>query len=166
MPAITNAVYAAGSDQPVYNVRTMQELVSGSMARQRFPMLLLVTFAVVALSMASIGIYGLISYSTAQRVPEIGIRMALGATGWDVTQMLVGQGLRLAVAGIAIGVAAALALARVVSSFSRLLYGVRATDAPIFGAVSLLSIAAVLLACYIPARRAARLEPTAALRHD
>jgi predicted permease len=166
MAAIKNAVYGAGSDQPVYDIRTMQELVSGSMARQRFPMILLVTFAGVALLLASIGIYGLISYSTAQRVPEIGIRMALGATGWDVMRMLVGQGLRLAVAGIGIGLAAALVLTRVVSSFSRLLYGVGAADPLIFGAVSLLSITAALLACYIPARRAARLEPTIALRHE
>jgi len=166
MPAIRNAVYGAASDQPVYNVRTMQDLVSGSMARQRFPMILLVAFAGTALLLASIGIYGLISYSTAQRVPEIGIRMALGATGLDVMQMLMGHGLRLVLAGIAIGVAAALVLTRAVSSFSGLLYGVQATDPLIFTAVSLLSITAALLACYIPARRAARLEPTVALRHD
>ena len=103
MPAIRNAVYEAGSDQPVYNIRTMQELVSGSMGRQRFPMLLLVAFAVLALLLACVGIYGVISYSVTERVREIGIRMALGAEKRDVLRMMVGQGLRLAVAGVAIG---------------------------------------------------------------
>jgi predicted permease len=166
LSAIRKAVFEAGSDQPVYNVRSMQDLVSGSMSRQRFPMILLVTFAGVALLLASVGIYGLISYSTALRVPEIGIRMALGATGLDIVHMLVGQGLRLALAGVAIGMTATVVLTRVVSSFSRLLFGVGATDPLVLGVVSLLSIAAALLACYIPARRAARLEPLIALRHD
>ncbi len=127
MPAIKNAVYGASGDQPVYNIRTMRDLVSGSMARQRFPMILLVAFAVLALLLATVGIYGVISYSTAQRVPEIGIRMALGAAKRDVLQMLLGQGLRLALAGVAIGAVAASILTRVLSSFSHLLYGVRAT---------------------------------------
>ncbi|HEX4164969.1 MAG TPA: ABC transporter permease [Bryobacteraceae bacterium] len=166
LPPIKSAVYGAGGDQPVYNVRTMRDLVSGSMARQRFPMILLVAFAVLALLLATIGIYGVISYSTAQRVPEIGIRMALGAARWDVLQMLIGQGMRLALMGVAIGAVAAIALTRVLSSFSHLLYGVRATDPLTFAAVSGCLIAAVLLACYIPARRASQLDPMAALRHD
>ncbi len=89
MPAIKKAVYEAGADQPIYNIRAMWDLVSGSMARQRFPMILLVAFAVLALLLASIGIYGVLSYSTAQRVREIGIRMALGAAKGDILQMLV-----------------------------------------------------------------------------
>jgi predicted permease len=166
MPAIKNAVYGASGDQPVYNIRTMRDLVSGSMARQRFPMILLVAFAALALLLATVGIYGVISYSTAQRVPEIGIRMALGATKRDVLQMLITQGLRLALIGVAIGVVAASILTRVLSSFSRLLYGVRASDPLTFMAVSLCLIIAALLACYIPARRAAQLDPMIALRHE
>jgi putative ABC transport system permease protein len=136
------------------------------MTRQRFPMILLVAFAVLALLLATVGIYGVISYSTAQRVPEIGIRMALGATKGDVLQMLVRQGLRVAFIGIAIGAVAASILTRVLSSFSHLLYGVRATDPLTFASVSLCLILAALFACYIPARRAALLDPMIALRHD
>ena len=166
MPAIKNAVYGASGNQPVYDIRTMLDLVSGSMARQRFPMILLAAFAAVALLLATVGIYGVISYSTAQRVPEIGIRMALGAAKWNVLRMLLAQGLRLALAGVAIGAVAAPILTRVLSSFSHLLYGVRATDPWTFVAVSLCLVAAALLACYIPARRAAQLDPMTALRHD
>jgi predicted permease len=166
MPALRDAVRQAGSDQPVYNVRTMQELVSGSMGQQRFPMLLLVAFAMLALVLAFVGIYGVISYSMTRRVNEIGVRMALGATKRDVLRMVVGQGLRLAVAGVAIGTLAALVLTRVFSRFSHLLYGVRANDPTILAAVSVILIGAAGLACYIPARRAASLEPNAALRQE
>jgi predicted permease len=166
MPAIKNAVYKAGGDQPVYNIHTMQELVSGSMGRQRFPMLLLVAFAVLALLLALVGTYGVISYSTSRRVHEIGIRMALGATKQDVLQIVIGQGLKIALTGVATGAVAALILTRVLPSFSHLLYGVRASDPLTFVAVPLLLISAALLACYLPARRAARLDPMAALRHE
>ncbi len=166
LPAIRSAVYGASGKQPIYNVRSMRDLVSGSMARQRFPMILLVAFAVLALLLATIGIYGVISYSTAQRVPEIGIRIALGAAKWDILQMLMRQGLQLALAGVAIGAVAASILTRVLSSFSNLLYGVRATDPLTFVAVSLCLVAAALFACYIPARRATQLDPMTALRHD
>jgi predicted permease len=166
LPAMREAVRQAGSDQPVYNVRSMQELVSGSMGRQRFPMLLLVAFALLAFLLALVGIYGVISYSTIRRVNEIGIRMALGATKRDVLRMIVGQGVRLAVAGVVIGSAGALAATRLFSSFSRLLYGVRADDPTILIAVPVTLIAAAAVACYIPARRAASLEPSAALRQE
>ncbi len=166
IPAIKNAVYGANGNQPVYDIRTMLELVSGSLARQRFPMLLLSAFAVVAFLVATVGIYGVISYSTAQRVPEIGIRIALGAERWHVLRMLLGQGLRLAALGVALGAIAATVLTRVLSSFSQLLYGVRATDPLTFFAVSFCLVAAALLACYIPAARAARVDPMTALRHD
>ncbi len=166
MPAIKKVVYGASGDQPVYNVHTMGDLVSHSMARQRFPMILLVSFAVLALVLATVGIYGVISYSATQRVQEIGIRMALGAAKSDVLRMLLGQGLQLALIGVAIGAAAALILARVLASFSHLLYGVRATDPLTFSAVTLCLLLAALLACYIPARRATQLHPMTALRHD
>lgn len=166
MPSIKNAVHAVIGDEPVYNVRTVRELVTVSIARQRFPMLLLVAFSVLALLLASIGVYGLISYSTAQRVPEIGIRMAVGAARWDVLRMLLEQGLRLAVIGIAIGGAGAVMLAKVLSSFSHLLYGVRATDPLTFVAAAVCLFAAALLACFLPAHRAARLDPMNALRHE
>jgi len=166
MPAIRNAVRRAGSDQPVYNIRTMRELVSGSMARQRFPMLLLVAFAALALLLAWVGIYGVIAYSTARRGNEIGIRIALGAVKWDVLRLVLGRGLRLAAIGVAIGTGASLVLAKVVSSFSNLLYGVRASDPAILAAVSILLIVAAGVACYIPARRAASVDPTIALRQE
>ena len=166
MPAVKNAVYAASGNQPVYDIRTIRELVSGSMGRQRFSMILLVAFAVLALLLATIGVYGVISYSTARRVPEIGVRMALGATRWRVLQMLLGQGLRLAAIGVGIGAVAALMLTRVLASFSRLLYGVRPTDPFTFLVVSLCLLTAAFLACYIPARRAALLDPMTALRQE
>jgi putative ABC transport system permease protein len=166
MPVIRNAVYATGSDQPVYNIHTMEELVSGSMARQRFPMLLLVAFAVLALVLAAVGIYGVISYSVAQRVRELGIRMALGAEKRDIFRMVIGYGLRLALAGLAIGIVAASILTRLLASFSHLLYGVGASDPATFAVLSLVLTSVSILACYIPARRAAKVDPMVALRHE
>jgi predicted permease len=166
MPAIRDAVHEAGGDQPFYNVRTMQDVVSRSMGRQRFPMLLMAAFAVLALVLAFVGILGVVSCSTARRVNEIGIRMALGATRGDILRMVAGQGLRLAVTGVAMGVAGALLLAKVVSRFSRLLYGVRADDPATLLAVSAMLIGAALLASYIPARRAANVDPTVSLRAE
>ena len=165
MPGIKNAVRAAIGDQPVYNIRSTPELVAGSMARQRFPMLVLVAFSILALLLACVGVYGVISYSIAQRVPEIGIRMALGAASWDVLRMLLGQGFRLAGLGAAIGACGAMTLAKLLPSLSQLLYGVRATDPWTFLTVSLCLMLAALSACLIPASRAARLNPMNALRH-
>jgi predicted permease len=166
MPAIENLVYGAGKDQPVYDVHTMEQIVSDSMASQRLPMILLAAFAALALLLATVGIYGVISYSVARRVQEIGIRMALGASRRTVLQMIMASGLRLTVAGLAIGIGAALILARMLSSFSTLLYGVRANDPLTLFAVSLLLTIAALLACAIPARRAMRVEPIQALRSE
>jgi predicted permease len=166
MPAIKAAVYGAGSDQTVYDVQTMQQIASESMSSQRFPMILLGAFAALALLLASVGIYGVISYSVARRGHEIGIRMALGAETRDVLRMVIGQGLRLALAGVAIGAVAALILARLLSSFSHLLYGVGTSDPVTFGAVSLVLTAVAVLACYIPARRAMRVDPLVALRYE
>ncbi len=166
LPEIRKAVYGAGSDQPIYNVHTIKQIVSESMSSQRFPMILLGTFAGLALLLASIGIYGVISYSVSQRVHEIGIRMALGAAKRDVFRMVVGQGLALALAGLAIGLVGALILTRLLSSFSLLLYGVGASDPLTFTTVSVMLISVAFLACYIPARRAMRVDPMVALRYE
>jgi putative ABC transport system permease protein len=166
MPAIKAVVYGAGSDQPIFNVQTMQQIVAESMSSQRFPMILLGAFAVLALLLASVGIYGVISYSVTQRVHEIGIRIALGAEKRDVFRMVVGQGLRLALAGLAIGAAAALILTRSLSSFSHLLYGVRASDPLTFVTISVVLTAVAVLACFIPARRATHVDPLVALKYE
>jgi predicted permease len=165
VPAIKSVVYGAG-DQTVYNVETMQQIASDSMSSQRFPMVLLGTFAGLALVLASIGIYGVISYSVAQRTHEIGIRMALGAEKKDILGMIIGQGLRLAITGLAVGAIAALILTRVLLSFSHLLYGVGASDPLTFVTVAALLILIALAACYSPARRAMRVEPMEALRYE
>jgi predicted permease len=164
--ATKSAVYGAGSVQPIFNVETMEQIVSESMSSQRFPMILLGTFAGLALLLASVGIYGVISYSVAQRIHEIGIRMALGAHKRDVFRMVVGQGLALALAGLAIRVVAALILTRVPSSFSLLLYGVGASDPVTFITVSVLLLFVAVVACYIPTRRAMRVDPMVALRYE
>ena len=166
IPAIRNVVYGIGRDQPIYDIQTMQQIASESMSSQRFPMILLGAFAALALLLASVGIYGVISYSVTQRVHEIGIRMALGAQKRSIFGMVIGQGLRLALAGLIIGAIAALILTRVLSSFSRLLYGVRASDPPTLIIVSLLLSGIAIWACYIPARRATKVDPMVALRYE
>lgn len=166
MPAIRSAVYGANRSQPIYDVHTIGEIVSESMASQRFPMILLGAFAGLALLLASVGMYGVISYSVAQRVHEIGIRMALGAEKRNIFRMIVGKGVRLAIAGLAIGTGAALALARLLRSFSQLLFGVETGDPATFAAVSVILTAVAILACSIPARRAMRVDPMVALRHE
>jgi predicted permease len=166
MHAIRNAVYGTVKDQPVYEVQTMQQIASNSMASQRVSMILLGAFAVLALLLASVGIYGVLSYSVTQRIREIGIRMALGAERRDVLKMIIGQGLQLAVAGVILGAGGALLLARLLLSFTRLLYGVQANDPVTFMAVALVLVCVSILACYLPAQRASRVEPTAALNYE
>jgi len=166
MPAIKNVVYESGKDQPVYSIKAMQDLVSDSMSSQRFLMILLGAFAALALLLASVGIYGVISYSVTQCTQEIGIRMALGAQKREIFQMVIGQGLRLAVAGLAIGAVGAFTLTRLLSSFSHLLFGVGASDPVTFGAVSLVLAGVAILACFVPARRASRVDPMVALRYE
>ena len=166
LPEIREAVYRAASDQTVYHAQTMDEIVSASMSPQRFPLILLGSFASLALLLASIGIYGVISYSVTQRAHEIGIRMALGAEKRDVFRMVVVQGLSLAFAGLVIGVTAALVLTRLLLSFSHLLYGVGASDPATLASVSAVLIGVAILACYLPARRAMRVDPMVALRYE
>jgi predicted permease len=166
LPEIRKAVYSAASDQTVYHAQTMAEIVSESMSPQRFPLILLGSFATLALLLASIGIYGVISYSVTQRVHEIGIRMALGAEKRDVFRMVVGQGLSMTFAGLGIGVTAALILTRLLLSFSHLLYGVGASDPATLASVSAVLIGVAILACYLPARRAMRVDPMVTLRYE
>ena len=151
---------------PMAGVATMDQVMSDSLSRSRFTMLILGIFATVALLLTSVGIYGVVSYSVVQRVHEIGIRMALGAERGDVFRMVIGQGLRLALVGLAIGAATALILTRMLSSFSHLLYGVGTSDPATFVAVAALLTVVELTACYIPARRATRVDPMVALRHE
>jgi putative ABC transport system permease protein len=141
----------------------MEEIVSDSVARQRFSMLLLGAFAGLALVLAAVGIYGVMSYSVAQQTREIGIRMALGAQRSDVLKMTVGQGLRLVLTGVAIGLAAAFVLTRVMAT---LLFGVSPTDPLTFVSISIVLIAVAVLASYIPALRATRVDPMFALRYE
>jgi putative ABC transport system permease protein len=162
-PAVRGQIAALNKDQAVFNVRTMEQIVAQSVAARRFSMLLLTVFAVVALALASLGIYGLMSYSVAQRTREIGVRMALGAEAPDVLKLVIGQGMKLAFIGVAIGLAASLALTRTMKT---LLFGVSPTDPPTFAGIALLLVAVALAACWIPARRATKVDPLTALRHE
>jgi putative ABC transport system permease protein len=161
--SVRNAVLAIDKEQPTYDIRTMDQIVSSSLAPRRFSMLLLDGFAALALLLAAIGTYSVISFSVENSTHEIGIRMALGAEKRDVLGMVIGQGLKLALIGVAIGIAGALALTRFLSS---LLYGVKPTDPLTFVVVSLILIAVALVACYIPARRASKVDPMVALRYE
>lgn len=153
----------ASGGLPVGNVRTMEQVVSQSTEQNSFNMTLLVIFAALALLLAAVGIYGVISYSVTQRTHEIEIRMVLGAQRHDVLHLLLGHGTRLALLGVGIGVLAALALTRLMAA---LLYGVRTTDPLTFIGVAILLTLVALLACYIPARRAMRVDPMVALRYE
>jgi putative ABC transport system permease protein len=163
VPALQREVWAVDKDQPVSRVRTLKGLHGNSMSQQRFNMLLVSLFGAMGLLLAAVGIYGVLSYLVARRIHEIGIRMALGAQRGRILRMVVAQGMGLAVLGVALGVAAALGLTRVLST---LLFGVRPTDPITFTAVAVLLLGVALAACYIPAWRATRIDPMAALRHE
>jgi putative ABC transport system permease protein len=161
--AIKDQILLIDKDQPVYAVQTMKQLMSESVSRERFNMTLLTVFAAVALVLAAVGVYGVMSYSVAERRHEIGIRMALGASSRDVLGMILRQTASLALAGLGIGIFAAVMLTRLMTG---LLYEVSATDGVTFAVVSALLAGVALAATYVPARRATKLDPMIALRHE
>ncbi len=160
---VTSEVRSMDPNVPIFDVRTMDQRLSESLARRRFAMLALGVFAGLALLLTIIGIYGVISYSVAQRTNELGIRLALGASQFDVLRLVLSAGLKMALVGIASGIVISFAVTRFLSS---LLFGVRPTDFFTFGALSLLLIVVSLLACYLPARRATKVDPLVALRYE
>jgi putative ABC transport system permease protein len=145
------------------SVATMEQFLADSLSRARFTMLLLGIFAGVALLLAAVGIYGLIAYSVTQRTQELGIRIALGAQRRDVLRLVLRHGTRLTLLGLALGIAAALGITRLLAS---LLFGISATDPLTFAGVAALLAFVALLACFIPARRATRVDPIVALRYE
>jgi putative ABC transport system permease protein len=161
--AVRGAVSAIDPDQPVANIKPMSRLFADSVAKPRFNYLLLTFFAAVALILTITGVYGVMSYAVAQRTREMGIRLALGARGQDVLKLVIGQGMKPVVAGVALGLAGAYALTRVMAT---LLFDVSATDPSVFIGVAALLATVALLASYLPARRATKIDPVIALRHD
>jgi predicted permease len=161
--SIREAAQRVDSSAVLYEVKPMQEIVAGSVATQRLAMILLSVFSALALALSSIGIYGVISYLTGQRTQEIGVRIALGASGRDVLRMILGQGVRITLVGVGVGIVAALGLTRLMT---KMIYGVGAMDPITFGGVAILLTGVALLACYIPARRAMRVDPIVALRYE
>jgi predicted permease len=161
--ALRRVVQSQHSHNVIYEPRTMNEVIADSLARRRFAMILLNAFAIVALALSSIGLYGVISYLVGQSTHELGVRLALGAQRKDVLLLVLGQGMKMTLGGVALGLLAALGLTRLLAG---LLYGVTATDPLTFAAIALLLMSVALLACFIPARRATKVDPLIALRCD
>ena len=162
-PAIRQAIWSVNKDQPILQVAMMNDLLAASEAQRRFALILFETFGLVALALAAAGIYGVLSYTVTERTREIGVRLALGAQRRNVLSLIVRHGLKLTLTGIGLGVLMALAVTRLLTN---LLYDVSAKDPSIFGGVALVLIVVALLACYWPARRATRIDPLIALRHE
>jgi putative ABC transport system permease protein len=161
--AVRAAVAEIDPQLPIGDVKTIEETIGESTGQPRFRAFLLASFAALALLLAAVGVYGLFSYTVAQRIAEIGVRLALGASPRDVFAEVIGDGLRLAVVGVAIGIAGAVGLTRLVSA---LLFDTNATDPLIYASLSLLLLAMAGTACYVPARRAMRVDPMTALRSE
>jgi ABC-type antimicrobial peptide transport system permease subunit len=161
--SIRQANNQMSSDQVVSGAQTMSEVIASSLAERQFSMILFGIFAALALLLASIGIYGVVSYLAGQRTHEIGVRMAMGARPRDVLRLVLGQGLKMAFLGVAVGIPAALALTRLMAN---LLFGVSATDPITFAGVGIILTFVALVACFVPARRATRVDPIVALRYE
>jgi ABC-type antimicrobial peptide transport system permease subunit len=160
---LRRVVQSQHSQNVVYRPQTMNEIIAGTLATRRFSMILLDAFALAALLLASLGLYGVIAYLVGQRTHELGIRLALGAGRGDVLRLVLQQGMRMALSGVALGLVAALGLTRLLG---KLLYGVSATDPATFAVVALLLAAVALAACWLPARRATKVDPMIALRRE
>ncbi len=163
--SIRRTLREMNGEQVVYDFETMDEIISASLASRRFSMLLLGAFAALAVLLASVGIYGVNSYLVGQRTHEIGVRVALGAQRVDVLRLVIGRGARMALIGVGLGLVAALGLTRLMAKYS-ILFGVSATDPRTFAAVAVLLTIVALAACYIPARRATKVDPMDALRYE
>jgi putative ABC transport system permease protein len=157
------AIQSLDNNQPVYDVFTLRQIVGDSIAQRRFSMLLMGMFGALALALAAVGIYGVMSYSVAQRTHEIGVRIALGAQTADVLKMVIARGMKLILIGLTIGLAVAFVLTRLLET---LLFGITATDGATYAEISALLAAVALVACYLPARRATRVDPMIALRQE
>jgi putative ABC transport system permease protein len=162
-PAVKQTVWSIDRNLPISDVLTMDRVVADANAQPRFEMLLLGVFAAIALVLAAVGIYGVISYSVSRRTREIGIRISLGASRTDVLRMVVRQAIVQALAGAVAGLAGALVVSRLIA---KMLYGVQPTDPITFGGVAIVLALAAMLAAFVPARRAARIEPMIALRNE
>jgi putative ABC transport system permease protein len=161
--AVRGAVLGIDRDLPVFRVRTMEQYVADSMAQRRFAMFVFGIFAVIALVLAAVGLYGVMAYSVTQRTHEIGVRMALGARSRDVVSLVVRQGMTLAGIGLVAGLGAAYGLTRLMET---LLFGVNARDLSVFGLIAVVLTAVAAVACFLPARRATRVDPLVALRYE
>jgi putative ABC transport system permease protein len=159
--AVRNAVWSVDKDQPVSNVRTLDQVFAAAISQERFQALMLGLFAALALLLACVGLYGVISYAVVQRTHEIGVRMALGAQPLDVLRLVIRQGMTLTLAGLVVGIVAGTLVTRVLSD---LLFGVTPRDPLTFAGVPVLLLVVAFFACYIPARRATRIDPLTALR--
>jgi len=163
VPAVREAIHGLDPNLPLYDVRTLQAVSEETVAPRKLSVLLLSLFSGIALALGALGIYGVMSYVVAGRTHEIGLRMALGAEPRDVNRLLLGQGARVILAGVIVGIVASLILTHWLRS---MLFGVSATDPAIFAGVAALLSAVALLACYIPARAAMSLDPMVALRYE